>query len=318
MRRLVCCAVAFAAALAFPASAQDYPSKPIHMIIPFGVGGGTDVLARLLADPLAKKLGQPVVPDNRPGAGGNLGAAQVAKAAPDGYTILFGNDSLVSAKFLFRNLGFDPQSDLAPVASVALTSYALLSSPQFPANDLAEFLSVVRANPGKYSYASPGPGSGPHVAFEMIKSTGNLDIVHAPFKSGSEALAAVMRNETQFTLHSLTIAAENPGKVKGLGITADARSSLMPDAATFKEVGVDISASSWFGVLAPAKTPKPIIDKLNSAINETLALPNVKAAYEKIGYEVRPMTPEQFAAYFAGDFPKFGAAISKAGIQPSD
>jgi tripartite-type tricarboxylate transporter receptor subunit TctC len=318
MGRSVLCAVAVVAGLIGAAAAQDYPSKPIHMIIPFGVGGGTDVLARLLADPLAQKLGQPIIPENRPGAGGNLGATQVAKAAPDGYTILFGNDSLVSSKFLFRNLGFDPQTDLIPVASVAWTSYALLSSPEFPANNLAEFLAVVRADPGKYSYASPGPGSGPHVAFEMIKSAGGLDIVHAPFKSGSEALAAVMRNETQFTLHSLTIAAENPGKVKGLGVTGDTRSPMMPDAATFKEVGVDISASSWFGVLAPAKTPKAIIDKLNAAINDVLAMPTVKAAYEKLGYEVRPMSPERFAASYAADFPKFGAAISKAGIQPSD
>jgi tripartite-type tricarboxylate transporter receptor subunit TctC len=318
MRRAFRCAVLLALALVSPALAEDYPSKPIHMIIPFGVGGGTDVLARLLSDPLAKKLGQPVIPENRPGAGGSLGAAQVAMAAPDGYTILFGNDSLVSSKFLFRSLGFDPQKDFAPVAMVAWTSYALLSSPQFPANNLKDFLTEVHANPGKYSYASPGPGSGPHVAFEMIKAAAGLDVVHAPFKSGSEALAAVMRNETQFTLHSLTIAAENPGKVKGLGITGDARSPMMPDAATFMEVGVKLVATSWFGVLAPAKTPKPIIDKLNTAINECLAIPSVKAAYEKIGYEVRPTTPEAFAASYAADFPKFGDAIAKAGIQPTD
>jgi tripartite-type tricarboxylate transporter receptor subunit TctC len=318
MRCFVCGVAVLAAALVGPASAQDYPSKPIHMIIAFGVGGGTDALARLLADPLAKKLGQPIIPDNRPGAGGTLGATQAAMAAPDGYTIFFANDSLVSSKFLFRNLSFDPQKDFAPVASIAVTAYALLSSMQFPANNLAEFLTIVRANPGKYSYASPGTGSGPHVAFEMIKSAGKLDIVHAPFKSGSEALAAVMRDETQFTLHSLTIAAENPGKVKGLGITGEARSPMMPDAATFKEAGVAMSSTSWFAVLVPAKTPKPIIDKLNGAINETLAMPSVKAAYEKLGYEVRPMTPEQFSAGFAADFPKFGDAIRKAGIQPSD
>ena len=140
MRRLslICCAVVSALAFISSAAAQNYPSKPIHMVIPFGVGGGTDALARILADPLAKKLGQPIIPDNRPGGGGTLGAAQVAKAAPDGYTILFGNDSLVSSKFLFRNPGFDPQNDFAPVAWVAVTSYALLSSPQFPANNLAE------------------------------------------------------------------------------------------------------------------------------------------------------------------------------------
>jgi tripartite-type tricarboxylate transporter receptor subunit TctC len=305
-------------ALLSAASGQEYPSKPIHMVIPFGAGGGTDVLGRLLAEPLAAKLGQPIIPENKTGAGGMLGALQVAQAAPDGYTILFGNDSLVSGKFLIRNSNFDPQKDLAAVAMVAETTYALLSSPSFPARSLAEFISIVRANPGKYSYASAGVGSGPHIAFEMLKNAAKLDIIHAPFKSGNEALAAVMRGETQFTLHGLTIASENPGKIIGLGVMGDQRSRFMPDAATLKEVGVDLTASTWFGVFAPAKTPKAIVDKLNSSINECIALPNVKAAFEKLGYELRPASAADFGAQYASSFSRTGDAIKAANIPATE
>jgi tripartite-type tricarboxylate transporter receptor subunit TctC len=150
----------------------------------------------------------------------------------------------------------------------------------------------------------------------MIKSAGNLDVVHAAFKSGNEALAAVMRGETQFTLHGLSIASENPGKVIGLATTGDERSPLMPDAPTLKEAGIDASSVTWFGVLAPAKTPPAVVDKLNKAINEVLADPKVKASYEKLGYEVRPVTQTEFASRFATDFPQIGQAISKAGIEP--
>jgi tripartite-type tricarboxylate transporter receptor subunit TctC len=311
---LAICLVGFANS----ASAQDYPAKAIHIVIPFGAGGGTDVLARFLVQPLAQKFGQPIIPENRTGGGGAIGATYVAKAPPDGYTILFGNDSLVSSKFLHRDLPFDPEKDLLPVALVAKTSYALLSSPQFPAKTLSEAIAVLRANPGKYSYASPGIGSGPHVAFEMIKAAGNLDVVHAAFQSGADALAAVIRGETQFTLHGLTIAAENPGKIIGLGITGDQRSPFMPDAPTLKEVGVDVSASTWFGVFAPAKTPPEVIAKLHGAINEALTDTSVKAGYEKIGYDVRPITQEQFASLYGADFPPIGKASPRLAFRRSN
>lgn len=317
VKRIFAAAV-FAMTLATPALAQDYPTKPINLIIPFGAGGGTDVLARLLAEQLSKILGQPIIAHNRPGAGGTLAASQVAQAAPDGYTLLFTSDSVVSSKFLYRGLSYDPETDLTPVAVAASTPQALISSPQFPARTLAEFLTAVRANPGKYSYASSGAGSGNHIAFEMMKSAGNLDIVHAPFKSGADALGAVMRGETHFTMNSVTVATENPGKLIALGVAAETRFRLMPDLPTLKEAGVNASTVTWFGVLAPGKTPQAIVEKLNKAAGEALVVPSVKATYEKLGYEVQAPTLAQFRAQYTADFSKVGDAIKKAGIQPNN
>jgi tripartite-type tricarboxylate transporter receptor subunit TctC len=298
-----------------PTAAQQYPSKPVQLVIGFGPGGASDLIARVIAEPLSQKLGKPIIPENRPGAGGMIGAASVATASPDGYVLLFGGDSQVASKYLYKNLTFDPQMDLIPVVLViASEGYALLGSPQFPARTLTEFLALVRANPGKFTYSSPGIGSGPQIAFEMIKSAANLDILHVPFKSGNEMLAAVMRDETQFTLHSLAVASQNAGRVTALGTTGEARSQILPDTPTFREAGIDITAATWFAIFAPAKTPRPIVEKLNQVVNDVLVLPDVTAAYGKMGYTPRPQTLQQFEAFYTAEFPKFKDAVTKANI----
>jgi tripartite-type tricarboxylate transporter receptor subunit TctC len=318
MLKRIILGMAISAVVTMSAAAQPYPTKQIQMVIPFGAGGDTDLMARILAERLSKKFGQTIIPENRPGAGGTIGAAHVANAPADGYTLLYSNNSVIVAKFLYRKLMFDPQKDIAPVASVSTTGYAILASPNFPANSLTEFVALVRANPGKYSYASPGVGTNIHIVFEEIKSAAGLDIVHVPYKSGNEMLAATMRGETELTLHGLTVASENAGRIKGLGVTTGTRSKWMPNAQTLKEAGIDLVGGGWNGVFAPAKTPKAVVEQLNSAVNEILAMPDVRAAFEKLGYEISPQTTDQFGAKYTAEFSTIGAVVSKANIPASD
>src|SRR5499427_8128785 len=260
-----------AAACTFPAVAQDaenYPTKPIRMIVPYPPAGGTDVVARILADPLATVLGQPIVIDNRGGAAGNLGTDLAAKAPADGYTILFTLSSHTINPKLYDNLPFDVERDFAPISLAALSPQILVANPSVPANNVRELIALAKAQPGKLNFASVGTGSPGHIAGELFKLKTGTDIVHVPYKGGGPAVVDTIGGQVQLLFVSMPAAWQHvkAGKLKAIAVTSAKRSIAAPDVPTIAESGIpDYVVDSWYGALAPAKTPPAIVAKLNAA-----------------------------------------------------
>ncbi|MSQ51382.1 MAG: tripartite tricarboxylate transporter substrate binding protein [Betaproteobacteria bacterium] len=305
--------------LAMNATAQDYPNKPIRMVIPIGVGGDTDLLARTISDGLSRQFGQPVVPENRVGGAGLVAASSVANAAADGYTLMFANTSLFISPFLTRNVAFDAQNAFVPVGTIGRTAWSLLANAEFPAKNMGELIALAKAAPGKYSYSSGGSGSTSHLSFEIIKSTVDMDILHVPYKGGGDGNLAMLRNDVQMTLNNAVFARSNPGKIRIIATTGDSRSSAEADVPNLKEGGVNVSIYVWMGVVASARTPRPIILRLNRAINDAIRVPETNAIIgKKFGYEIRLESPEQVGAFMASEFSKWSAAVKLAGIKPTD
>ena len=305
-------------ALALPAAAQDkYPSRSVEIVVPFAAGGGTDVLARLLADGLSRRLGQSFVVLNRPGANTNLGTQLVAKAKPDGYTLVMASLGIAANSSLYRKLGYDPASDLAPISLLANAPTMLVVHPSFPANTLAEFIAYVKANPGKLNYASYGAGSGPHLATELFKSMTGTDIVHVPFNGGGPAAIAVTGNQVQMLFASVlpVLALVRSGNLKPIAIAANKRSPLLPNVPTFKEGGLDYETGTWFGLLAPAKTPQAIVDALHANTIDVLKDPGLRSKMSDQGADVVGNTPAQFRAIIEAETARLAKVIKNAKIQ---
>src|SRR5882672_2023712 len=300
-RWIVLAAVAVAGLSPDTASAQTYPARPIRMVVGFSPGGPADVMARLIGQRMAMTLGQPIVVENRAGAGGTIAARFVAESEPDGYTLLLGNTStLVISPLMYKNVGYDPLKAFAPIARLGTTSDILVTNPGFPAKSLPELIAYAKANPGKLNYSTPGIGTPPHLIGEMLKLRAGVEIVHVPYKSGGQSIQAVVAGEVQLTFENPAVALPlvQAGVVRALAVTSEARHPQAPDVPTLVEGGLpDFVSVSFTGVVGRAGIPPAIVAKLNSVINESLKSPDVAATLGKLAVDIKNETPAEFAAF---------------------
>ena len=301
--------------ITLPVAAQQYPSKPVRLVVPFPPGGPTDVVSRLLAPKLAELLGQQIVVENRGGSGGMIGTEQVAKAVPDGYTIIMGTiGGLAVAKSLNPRLGYDTLRDLAPITqSVSVTSI-LIVHPSVPAKNVRELLAIAKSSPGKLNYASSGNGTVTHLAGELLKLLGKVSIVHVPYKGGAPALTAIMSGEVDMSYENSLIITPyiRSGRVRALAVTGATRSKLLPDLPTIAETLPGYNASGWYGLLAPAATPKPIIARLHVEAANALHSPDIVAKLASQGAEPVGNTPEEFTAFIRSEISKWANLVKAA------
>ena len=308
-----------ASLMAGTALAQAYPVKPIRFVAAFPAGGPSDIVARAIGRRMSEVLGQSVVIENRTGAGGNIGAEAVAKAAPDGYTVLLGASYVTIAPSLYKKPPFDPIRDFAPVSLIVSNQYVLVTHPSVPARTVRDLIKVAKAQPGKLNYASTGPGSPPRLCAELFKSMAGVDMVNITYKGATPALVDMIGGHIDVYFGGISGALPPiaGNKVRPLAVTSNRRSSQLPDIPTVAEAalpGYDIT--TWFGLLAPAGTPREIVNKLNGVIVAIVGDPEMKNYL--IGQGVDPVTntPEQFAAYIKGEVPKFAKIVKAAGIAP--
>ncbi len=303
-----------------PALAQPYPSKPIRLIVPFPPGSTPDIVARTLGTRMSERWGQPVVVENRSGAGGNIGTAEVAKAAPDGYTLVIGvNGPIAVNKHLYDNLPYDPDRDLVPVSLLASGAQILAVHPAVPASTLEEFVEHVRKNPGKLSYGSVGSGSASHLTMEILKSQAKLFIVHIPYRGFPPVVTDLLSGQIQatFAIAPAVLPQMKAGKLKGLAVTSAKRSALAPEIPTVAEQGFpQFDATAWIGLLAPAGTPAGIVERLGAEAQRILRLPEVREALTKHGFDVIGSTPGEFARFIRAESEKWGAVVRAVGAKP--
>jgi tripartite-type tricarboxylate transporter receptor subunit TctC len=313
-----------AALLAMPipgskARAEDYPTHPVRIIVPFGAGGPADVAARLLAANLQTSLGQPFVIENHTGAGGVIGTQEVAKSAPDGYTLLVISNAQTTNESLAPQRKYVLMRDLAPIAPINRSDLVIAVNPQVPAKTLAELIALAKAKPGTLNFASAGPGTPYHMAGELLRNMAGIDIVHVPYRNSGEARSGVIGGQTQMMIDAVTTMAPNiaAGQVRALATTGKTRSGVLPDVPTVDEAGVPgYEATIWVGLMAPAGTPRPIIDKLNAAVNNVLKQPDVIKLWAEQGAEPMSMTPEQFDHYLRGDIEKWASVVKRFNDKP--
>ena len=299
-------------------SGPAYPTKPVRLVVPFAPGGGTDIVARLLAQQLGESLGQSVVADNRGGAGSTLGTEIVAKAPPDGYTLLLGNISLAFNAELYKKLSYNAVRDLAPITLVAVQPNILVVHPSLGTNTLKDFLALARANPQKYSYASAGTGSGTHLAGELLKMLTKVDIVHVPYKGTGPALNDLIGGQVQMMVSTFASALPHTrtGRLRALAVTTAKRSNAAPDVPTLAEAGVaGFEYSTWYGLLAPAGVRADIVGKLNAAAKQVLARDDIRQKFEGQGVEPLWNTPAEFSAYLTSETAKWGKVVRATGAK---
>ena len=314
---LAACALVASHGLVTPAHAQKFPDKPVRFIVPFPPGGGNDILARALAPKLGELLGQPVVIDNRAGAGGNIGTEAAAKSAPDGYTIVIASNQVTINPWLFARLPFDIEKDFAPIAQVAAVPMVLAVHPSVPAQNVRELIALARAGPGRLNHGTPGNGTPQHIAYEVFNHAAGVQVTHIPYKGTGPAIADLLGGQVQTAIG--TMASLEPhvkaGKLRALGVTTPQRSAAMPTVPTIAEAALPgFEVPLWYSILAPAGTPKDIIVRLNAALVKVGAMPEVKAALNKQGLETT--TPEQFAALIKREIALNGNLIRQAGVKP--
>jgi tripartite-type tricarboxylate transporter receptor subunit TctC len=302
---------------ASPASqAQDYPSRPVKIIVPFGAGGPADVYARILAQHLGETLKQPFVVENRPGAGSIIGTDAVAKSDPDGYTLLLMSNTHTVNETLTPNKPFKLMTDFVAVAPINYSDLMMVVHPSVPAKDVKEFVALAKSKPGGLNYASSGPGTPYHMAGELFKAMSGTNIQHIPHKASGEARNAVLGGHVQMMFDAVTTMSNSAkaGQVKALATTGQKRSELTPDIPTVSESGVPgYEATIWLGLMAPAKTPQPVIDKLNAEIAKVINRPDVKEAWAKQGAVPMVMSPKEFDAYLRKDIDKWADVVKKTG-----
>jgi len=313
------CALLGAALLGGTASAQHYPSKPVRIIVPFPAGGPTDVVARLIGQKLSEKLGQQFVIENQSGAAGNLGMGAAAKAAPDGYTILFVSSSYVVNPSLYAKVPYDPDRDFIPITKAGAATHALLVHPDIPAKSVKELVDLIKTNPGKYTIASPGLGTTPSLSIELFKQTFKLDdLVVVPFQGGAPAIQSVVAGHTPISFQAIPPATEliRAGKLRALAVTSKKRAAALPDVPTLDELGVaDQEAETMQGILVPAGTPKEIVALLEREIRAVIALPDVREKMEAAGIEPEGGSSQDFAAYIKAEIAKWRKVITAANIR---
>ena len=299
------------------AFAQGWPDKPIRLIVNFGTGGAPDLVARLYAPRLSEALGQPVVVENRAGAGGNIGVEAVARSAADGYTLLSSaSSSFVIGPHIYTKLAFDPVKDIVPVAAAALTPMYLVVRPGLPAATVAELVAHARANPGKLNYGSAGAGTLPHAAAEMLLRTAGIRATHVPYKGSGAALAALLGDQVDFVFDpGVAIPQVKAGKVRLLAVGSAARSPGFQDTPTLREAGADMTAVSVVGLFAPAGTPAEIVARLNRELARIMQAPESRAALSAMAAEGITASPQEFAAQLTRDRERFGVIVREAGIR---
>jgi tripartite-type tricarboxylate transporter receptor subunit TctC len=302
------------------AFAQAYPTKPVRLIVPFPPGGSTDIVARIVAQKLGERIGQPLVVENRGGAGGTIGTEAVAKATPDGYILGFASTSTHAvAPAVYTKLGYDPVRDFAPISLVAVTPYLLVVSPKVDVKSLKEFVAYVKARPGKLNYASAGTGSTTHLAMEMLKSAAGLFILHIPYNGNGPAGTAVIAGDVEFLFGSLpaVLPHAKSGRVRPLAVGTPKRSPSLPDVPTVAESGFrGFDASLWLAIMAPAGTPAPVVDRLHKEIVAVVRSPDAAQALSKAGAEPITSTPAELANMVKDGVQKYAKAVKQAGVKP--
>jgi tripartite-type tricarboxylate transporter receptor subunit TctC len=308
------------ALLAGGAAAQGYPSKPVRIVVPFTPGGSTDILARAIGQKLAESFGQQVLIENRPGAGGSIGAEAVARAAPDGYTLLMGHiGTLAVNPSLYPKLGYDVLRDFAPVAWVARVTNVLVVHPSVPARSVPELVKLAREQPGRLRYGSGGNGSAAHLAVEYFKLRTQTDIVHVPYKGTGPAVTDLLGGQIELMMSGAPALMPHvrAGKLRALAISSVQRIDLVADLPTIAESGVaGFEAIQWYGLVAPAGTPAPIVARLNAEVNRALATPELKGRLVAEGAEAAPATPREFGAFIAAEIERWRPVIQQAGLKP--
>ncbi len=318
-KNLIVLALSLAAAgLGTHAAAQNYPSKPVKIIVPFAAGGPADNYARFMAQRLQDALGQPFVVDDRPGAGSVIGTDAVAKSAPDGYTLLLMSNTHTVNESLIPNKPFQLMRDFVAIAPINYSDLVLVANPALPAANLKELIAQAKAKPGRINYASSGPGTPYHMAGELFKSMAGVSLVHIPYRGSSGARTDVIGGQVELMFDAVTTMAEQvkSGKVRALATTGKVRSDVLPDVPTVSEAGVPgYEATIWLGLMAPKGTPKAVVDKLNEAVSKIAAQPDVKQQWNKQGAAPMVMTPEVFDKYMRDDIAKWGRVIKAANIK---
>jgi tripartite-type tricarboxylate transporter receptor subunit TctC len=301
------------------ATAQSWPAKPMRIVIAQAPGSATDVISRVVANPLSEALGQPIVIDARPGAGGVLGTEVAARSAPDGYTLFMGNNSTHGSNpAVYAKLPYDAVKDFAPVSFVASVPYVLVVDPKLPVKTVSEFIALAKSNPGKLNYASAGNGSTHHFCGELLKSMTGIDMQHIPYKGSGPGIAGLLGGEVSMMFSNVADIGSQikAGKVKPLAVTAVKRASTLPEVPTMAEAGLpDFVVTSWFGLLVPAGTPAPIVARLNAETVKVLGRAEVKSTLAAQGLEVAPSSPEQFAAHIRSEIARFTKIAKAAGIK---
>ena len=321
-QRAVLVSIALLPALpSLPAVAQDYPARSVKIVVPFGAGGPADVFSRQLAQHLTEQLKQSFVVEDRPGAGSIIGTNEVAKSAPDGYTLLAMSNTHTTNESLTPNKPFQLMRDFVPVAGINYSDLVMVVHPSVPAKDLKEFIALAKKESGKLNYASSGPGTPYHMAGELFKTMSGTNIVHVPHKASGEMRSSVIGGHVQMTFDAITTMASNvnAGQVRALGTSASKRSKVLADVPTIAEAGVPgYESTIWLGIMAPKGTPKAVVDKLNAEINKIINKPEVLAAWEKQGAVPLVMTPTEFEAYLRKDIEKWAKVVNAAGLAPKN
>jgi tripartite-type tricarboxylate transporter receptor subunit TctC len=319
-RQFLKLAAAVATAPAFPrlASALDYPTRPVRIVVGFTAGGGVDITARLIGQRLSERLGQSFFTENRPGAGGNIGTELVVSATSDGYTLLLATVPNAVNASLYEKLNFDFIRDTAPVAGVIRVPMVILLNPSVPAKTVAEFISYAKANPGKINMASAGNGTAPHMAGELFKMMAGVDLVHIPYRGQAPALTDLLGGQVQvlFATAPGTTDYIATGKLRALAVTTASRAELLPDLPPVGDSVPGYETSQWYGICAPKNTPAEIVDKLNKEINAAIADPGMKARFAAIGGEPLPGSPADFGRLIAEETEKWAKVVRAAGIKP--
>jgi len=306
------------AAAASGALAQNFPDKPIRFIVPFPPGGGNDILARQLAPKMAESLGQPVVVDNRPGAGGNIGTEMAAKAAPDGYTIVIASNQVTMNPWLYDKLPFDIEKDFAPVALAASVPMVLVVNPNVPAKNVQEFIALAKSQAGKLNYSTPGLGTPQHIAFEVFNHQAGVKVTHVPYKGTGPAIADLIGGQVQSAFGTMASVEQHikAGKLRALAVATPQRSQAMPDVPTVAESGLaGFDVSLWYSILAPAGTPRPVVARLSSEVEKALNAPENRTRLAQQGFEVSYLNPDQMTQLMKRDLARWQKSLKAIGLK---
>ena len=318
LRRLLAVLAAIAIVAPAAALAQAWPNRPVKIVVPFAAGGPADIYARAIGEKLQAALGQPFVVENRPGGGSIVGTDLVAKSAPDGYTLLMMSNTHTVNESLVKEKPFQLMRDFAPVAPVNFSDLVMVVHPSVPATTLAEYIALAKSKPGALNYASSGPGTPYHMAGELFKSMAGVDVLHVPYKGSSGARTDILGGQVQMMFDAITTMAPNvrAGKLKALGTSGKSRSAVLPDVPTVSEAGVPgYEAVIWLGIMAPAGTPRPIVERLNAEITKAANTPEMKEAWGKQGAQAMSMSPDEFARFMREDIDKWARIVRISGAK---
>ena len=318
-RRLLSAFFGAVALVAGGAYAQVYPARPVTLVVPYPAGGSADILARLVGQQLGARLGQPVVVENKGGAGTAIGAKAVAQATPDGYTLLLGTVSSQAINPAMNKVGYDAMKDFVAVSPLAAIPFVLVANPSLPARSVADVIAMAKAQPRKLAYASAGPGTSNHLAGELLASRAKINLLHVPYKGSAPALTDVVGGQVplMFDLITTSLPMLQAGKVKALAVTSRTRSKLLPDVPTISESALpDYEVSAWFGVFAPAGTPQAIVSRLNAELTAILQAPDMQKRLRDMGAEAETGTPEAYTRYVREEAKKWSSVVRQAGLAP--